>query len=602
MTPNTVELFQPESSRLAVPATTTLVLVDGTVCGRLAPLEIVRGAWPDFGWARLVYHPDAVEQIEERFGMGRSVCLQQLYNDRSPQTGTSGLTLFSGHIETVETTIDAAGERVEILARDFSAVLERITVYGRHVRQDSGRIALVAGLDTTFNPNGQGNASPQPVAVAGQSYTAFAAESAGARLWTCAEAIGYLLCQYLPSGALLCPDPVQLEAVTDHQLVRDLDVTGLSLLEALHRCCEPAGLAFRFVPCPRPNGPSQMIVFYRNGRGRTAELNCQPRGEALNLARTNVATLRSKRQRWPVTHRYIGQGDFKVYEATFDLVKAWDPALEGTDLDAFSPSTNPDFHEVKDVYRKWCLNEAGDYTAAPYNQGEPFDLAAVFAGADYVRRRRRFWPALTANAQGGSLGYRLEMSNDGGLTWSEYAYAFDNLLDECGIWLSSDRLDMDTWVAAQRDRLTFRLTASIVSDERLTAIVADGPLGSTSPVIDHMVTLPRQFRYRKVSAQSAFAPVGPTGGVSADEVDDSAALREYVRRLAAASAPVFETLDVQTLGLALHLQPGDRVTSSPDSRDLLGSRRDVRSLFWIAFVRLDFVRQCTRLTIARCRF
>jgi hypothetical protein len=602
-------MFQPEFSRQAVPATTTTVLVDGAVCGALAPVELVRGSWPHFGWARLIYAPSgqpgadaiALEHIEDHFGMGRTVCLQQLYGGRSLRAATSGIAVFTGQIETIETTVDSDGERVEIVARDLSAAFERITVYGRRIRQGSGPTATVTGLDTTFNPSGQGNASTEPITAEGRTYTAFAARATAGRPWSCAEAIDYLLCEYLPQGCVHQPGLKQLKALTDNHLACDLDVTGLSLLEALHRCCEQAGLVFRFVPHSMPNGPEQAIVFYRNGHGRAVELNCQSQRQTLSISRTNLATLQSTRRFYPVTHRYIGQGDFKVYEATFDLVKAWDPALEDENAATFSPSTNPDFYRVKDVYRKWCLNEAGDYTVAPYNQGEPYDLSVVFGGADYVQQRRRFWPALTANAQGRSLGYGLQMSNDGGLHWRDYACAFDNLLDECGVWLSGDRLDTETWVAARRDTLRFRLTASIVSDERLTSIVVAGPVGSTAPVVDHVITLPRRFRYRHVSAESVFAQAVRTGSAAADQVDDGAALYDFIRRTAATSPQVFETLEVQTPSLTLHFQPGDRVTSSPDSRDLLDSRRDNRSLFWIEGVHMDFAAQCMRLSVSRRR-
>jgi hypothetical protein len=350
-----------------------------------------------------------------------------------------------------------------------------------------------------------------------------------------------------------------------------------------------------------PTGPSQAIVFYRNGRGRAVELNRQMPGETLSLSRTNVAALHSRRDLYPVTHRYVGQSDFKVYEATFDLVKAWDPALESTCYGKFSASTEAEFSKAKDVYRKWCLNEAGDYTVTPYNQGEPFDFSAVFESADYVQRRRRFWPALTTNPQGQSLGYFLEVSYDDGAQWREYIYAFDNLLDECGVRLTGDRLGIDTWVAALQGHLRFRITASVVSDERLTSVVANGPVGSTIPVVDHLVTLPRQFRYRRVSAQSVFAQASQETIGPPDEVDDGPALHDFVRRTAAVSPQVFETIEVETPSLRLHFEPGDRVTSGPDSRDLLGCRRDNRSLFWIDRVQMDFQQQCTRLTVARQR-
>ncbi len=62
---------------------------------------------------------------------------------------------------------------------------------------------------------------------------------------------------------------------------------------------------------------------------------------------------------------------------------------------------------------------------------------------------------------------------------------------------------------------------------------------------------------------------------------------------------IIETIDVQTPIIATHYEVGDRVTTSPDSRDVLGVRRDSRSIFWIDRVRMDFEKQCTDLRILR---
>jgi len=376
---------------------------------------------------------------------------------------------------------------------------------------------------------------------------------------------------------------------------------SLPLLEALHRCCATVDMQFQFVPRLVETRPHQALVFYRNGRGRAIELNCQPAGGRLGLSRTNTAAFRTERQFYPVTHRYIGQGDFKTYEATFDLVKAWDPALEDTHYSTFSPSTNPQFNQVRDVFRKWCLNEAGDYSAAPYNQGEAFDFSTVFGGASHLTRRRRFWPALSTDKQGRSLGYVLEVSWDDGAHWWQYAHGFNSLLDECGIWLSSDQLDINTWIAAMKDGLRFRITASVLSDERLTRTLVDGPVGSTVPVVDHILMLPRQFRYRRVTRHSVLAQTAPEALGTPDEADDTDALGQFVRQRAEGSASVIETTDMQTPALILHLRPGDRVTSSPDSRDLLGTRRDNRSLVWIDRVQVNFREQRTHIKTQRRR-
>ena len=572
---NTIEVFQPEYTSLALPASTVMVSLDSVPCDELEPVELVRSGPPEFSWARLAARRDA-------FAMGQTICLHQLCNRNAPESTVAAVPLFVGRIESIETAIDAQGPRVEVVARDFSAVLDRITVYGQRVRGGDGGTMFLAGLDTIFNPQGRGNAAAGP---------AFGVDDKQAPPWSCAEAISYLLGEYVRSSDLYRPGLDPLRALTDGRLLRDLDVTGLSLLDALHRCCDAAGLQFRFVPRSGETGPDQAIVFYRNGRGRAIELNCQPFGQPLSLSRTNVATLRCKRDFHPVTHRYIGQGDFKTYEATFELLGAWDPALEDTDYTKFSASTNPQFHEVRDVYRKWCLNEAGDYGLPPH------DFSTLFEGAAYIRRRRRFWPALSTDGQGRSLGYFLEVSFDAGLHWWQYVGAFDNLLDECGVWLAGDQLDVDTWVAALKGALRFRITASVVSDERLTCIVADGPVGSTAPVVDHIVTLPRRFQYRKVSSQSVFAP-SPN---APDVADDSEALYEFLRARAEASRPVIETAQVQTPALTLHVHPGDRVTSSPDSRDMIGGRYDNRSRAWIESVRIDFRKQSTHLNVVRQR-
>ena len=290
-----------------------------------------------------------------------------------------------------------------------------------------------------------------------------------------------------------------------------------------------------------------------------------------------------------------------MFEATFELVEAWEPAKEDGHYEKFSPLTNEKFHQVKDVYRKWCLNEAGDYSGQPYNGGEAFDFSRIFQSGNYLSRRRRFWPALSSDKTGRSLGYFLQVSYDNGQHWWQYMYAFNNLLDECGVWLSGEQIDADTWFAALRGVLKFRITASVVSDERLTCTMADGPVGSAADTIDHIITLPRRFRYRKVSGQSIFKNSTDESIGKPDEVDDGDALRSYVRRLAASSSALIETIDVQTPYPAYDYHPGDRVVTGPDSRDMLCSRLDNRSVHWIERVHIDFAEQCTNLKILRRR-
>lgn len=606
---NTIDYFQSEQMQLSLPAAYVSILVDGNLCPILEVIEIIRSGWPEFGWAKLAYNPTAhadtdakaAEDVIDEFAAGKTVSIRQYYNADLCSSAIFGLSIFSGQIESIETQRTADGEKLEITARDFSVNLKRLSVYGQRLANEDGSSIFLAGLDTIFNPDGKGNANQTAIDLDGKSYTVFYDESIQGRFWTCAEVIDYLLCEYAPAGQLKTPSFSRLQALTENQIVRDLDVTGLNLTEALHRCCERIGLKFKFVPRMAENGPGQAIVFYRAGAGRIVELNCQPAGQQLGISKTNIAQLNSRKKFWPITHRYLGQGDFKIYEATFDLIKAWDSSLEGTDYNKLSPTTNPDFYQVKDVYRKWCLNDAGRYSDAPYNQGDAFDFSKIFQSNNFIQRHRRFHPSLTTDKLGRSLGYYLEVSYDNGQSWRQYLYAFNILLDECGVWLSSDQLDIETWIAALRGFLRFRITASVVCDERLTAVVTDGPVNSTAPVVEHLMTLPRQFKYRKVSDQSVFAGATDEALGAPNEIDDSIALYEFVRHTTEMSHEVIETFDIQTPSLMLDYQVGDIVSTSPESRDLLACRCDNRSTSQIVRVQMDFEKQCTNLKIVRQR-
>ena len=85
------------------------------------------------------------------------------------------------------------------------------------------------------------------------------------------------------------------------------------------------------------------------------------------------------------------------------------------------------------------------------------------------------------------------------------------------------------------------------------------------------------------------------------EVDDTTALYEFVRKKAQVESEVIETIDIQTPYLVFDYQVGDKVTSSPESRDLLDIRSDNRSISRIKRVQIDFRNQCTNLKIFRQR-
>jgi hypothetical protein len=272
-----------------------------------------------------------------------------------------------------------------------------------------------------------------------------------------------------------------------------------------------------------------VLQFYRWGDGRRTFLRHQQAGEKLDVAKTNVAQCFLQTNRPAETIRVIGRGAAKRFEATFELVGGWDPNLEENNYDLYSPATNPNFRTVRDVFRKWVLNEGGDYTGEPFNRGAAYDFSSVFGNANFNAHRRRFSPCLSANALGKSLGYYLEISYDGGDTWQEYSGAFDHLLDECGVYLNSSQMDLLMWYAIKKELLRFRITATVEADESLEAMVYDGPQKSARPVRTYVVELGHEFQYHQVTAASIFHNATGDEFGRPGECDDRESMRGLLR-------------------------------------------------------------------------
>jgi hypothetical protein len=601
---NVIDFFQPQNNDLSVGAFTAGVYLDGQWCDFLIPEKIIFAAEPDFNQAVLNCYPAdnelLPEEIVSNLCCGQKIVIKTVYDAGLGQSRPQELPIFAGTIEIVDTEIAGDKQKIEIIAKDFSAKLKRRTVYGRTICSSGNQAIFIAGADTVFNPSSQPNASFQNITQNSRNFKAFASGDNEGRFFSCAEAIYYLLCSYIPAGELVIPTLAQLETLTGGQNIIDVDVTGLNLIDALRRCCKQAGLRFKFVPALSQTGPAEAIVFFKPGNSREVELNCQQTREKINITGTNIAELTGRKKLSPVTNRYIVQGDYKIYEATFDLVKGWDSSLEENDYDKYSPASNENFNQVRDVWRKWVLNEAGDYSQSPYNQGEPFDFSEIFERSPFIQKRRRFLSCLTAGASGTSLGYNLEISYTNGSHWWPYMGSFKVLVDECGIWLSAERFDCDMWFAILKGYLKLRITASVMSDERINFTACDGPVNSTLDVVDRIITLPRRFKYRKVSPQSIFINNTEQNLGIADETDDTPSLVEYTRSLSDSNRSDIEQLRIKTLLPSPLFSPGDRITASPDSRDILGVKYD-NNLCLLEKAELDFIAQQSILTIVKRR-
>ena len=524
----------------SVRAAAVLVELDGQEAPWLEVMEINRCRGPRLNRAglRLLPHVSGVqgrlENTAKLIQPGRRIRISMVCQSESVADNLMTWPLFAGIVVEGDGRMSGTNETVEIIATDELVLQNNTPIDGIRVRKGDDETAYVRSDEAVFNKDGRGNRTKEKVTVDGLDYWAFEPDSKNAREWTIAAAIRYIVSEHLGGNSISEVGIAFLEG--QGQIVRDVDVWGLGPLTAIERLCDKAGLQFRVECVPGEDGEiEQVLQFYRQGQGREIYLHHQRAGEKLDMTQTNLIGSRINVKKAGTTIRVIGQGAVKRFESTFEMAEGWDQSLEINDYELYSPTTNEEFAEYQDVFRKWVLNEAGDYEGEPFNQGQAYNLSGLFGTENYAQKRRRFRPGLSRTTAGepfgllsGAIGYYLEISYNGSDTWQPYGGAFNVLTEECGIYLSGNQFEADVWVAICKDKLRFRITCAIDADEPLEVIARDGPIDCVRPVRTEVFDLGNEYKYQQVSSSSIFASDGFETG-QADAVDDSERLRGYLR-------------------------------------------------------------------------
>ena len=544
---------------------------------RLDRLEWALGAapraWFAAGFGRSPQRGDdlRLEHLAPQIRPGRAVRAVLLRGGVLPGAARQDLVLFEGRIASVEMSLDADGEALRFEAEDPAAELLRRRIGGQRAWTTGGGAVRVDGLPLVFNPDGRPNASADPYDPGtGDPVTIFApdAPAVAAAAWTLAEAVAYLLAEHGAAEAVDVPAPGEVRAAIGALGIRDVSLEGRTLAEALEALLDLAGARPVVAVEPGLDGVSRRLEFWRPDRAPAGWLAHQPPGGRFDPAATTFAGLTARMHFESAPRRYVARGDRKFYESTFDLVEGWDDALTTYDPDDFSPSANAGFVAVRDVFRKWVLNEAGDYSAAPYSRGPAPDLATLFEGAPYVRRRRRLRPCLSRDALGRSHGVYVEVSLDGGESWERMNLAARVLTGECGLVLTDDPLPPRYLAAAMRSQVRVRVTATIESDSCLAAESA-GDGAADLPGRTRHLHVPAGYRFRRVAPTSRFC-----GAASADEVDDTARLEDLVRAAHEADRRTPAPTRVEVPYLALGHRVGERLLGVRGRRLDLAQQHD----------------------------
>jgi hypothetical protein len=574
---NTTAFYAPSAAPVRVAAPLVRVALDGRTQPRLRA-EWVEHRLGEAPRARLsaALGRDALagddlrlEQAAARLRPGQAVTVTLLGGGTPGDADAGDLVLFEGRIGRVDLDLAADAESLAVEAEDPAADVLRRRVAGRRGVTAAGTVARVDGLPLVFNPDGRAGAAADLFDPGtGDGHRVFAPDGAADAVpWTLDEAVAYLLAEHGASADVDVPAPSEVRAALPPLVLRDVSLEGRTLADALAALLDMAGARLVVSAEPGAAGVSRRLDLWHPGRAPAGWLAHQSPGAAFAAGATTHATLSARLHFEAAPRRYVARGDRKVYESTFDLVAGWDAALETYDPDDFSPSAAGDaFAPRRDVFRKWVLNETGEYAAAPYNRGPAPDLAAVFEGAATVARRRRLLPCVSRDSLGRSRGVAVEVSLDAGESWEQPALAARVLSDEAGVALTDDPLPPRYLAAAMRGLVRVRVTAALESDACLAADAGDDAAG---PGCTRHVHVPAGYRFRRVTAGSRF--FGDTGG---GETDDAARLADLVRAAHDADLRSPAPARINVPWLALGHRVGQRLLGVRGRRLDLARRHD----------------------------
>ena len=295
-----------------------------------------------------------------------------------------------------------------------------------------------------------------------------------------------------------------------------------SIKDILTKLLGSVGLIIQRDQIRESNSIVERRVFRPIARGRKVHLAWANNKHALG----HVLEIDTKRPTQE-TVKWITHADGWLVESSFDLIKAWDPGLEGQTDETYSKSDNSDFATYANVFRLWALNEDGQFSHPPYNQGDAFNLTSFFGQGSIVPQHLRFLPALTLDDSETRRQPIVEMSTDGGGTWLSYPGSPIIRMDQAAIYLNDTTLPSEFLAAAQANNAKIRVTASLQSP-----LSVQSQRWSGNPFSKEVSTQEFQlgdaFRFAKVSSQSIHYEDILAGDLQAIEYDQTDAMSNWL--------------------------------------------------------------------------
>ena len=520
---------------------------------------------------------DGVLSMEQAIPPGTlSVGLDDVVIVAIPLGGGRVLVIFRGRIATIDASFSEAGEGATVTALGPRQALDNTDLRGAAFANPSGGI-LATDQPLLFNPDNLGNYDSAASAANGRPLFGDPVEpgdggDAYAGHWHLGDFWRYVVGNFAPGGDSRLPSAAGVPELHDDDdaVLPPTDVDGMKPSQALDMVLGSYGLEWwadpfvivnRWSVFGEPPLPSFRIVSPDAAPLKSVRLQEPGDDFSRNASNVNAGSM-SFSTRFSTNHWRI-EGDFKEYEACFELVKLWTDQQEGTvsgDPDKGSRAHEDYEIDLDHVYRQWGLNEDGHWSGR-----DVFDFETFFGEGTWTRRRRRFHHPY-AETDDEPRKCIVEVKNtdlDG--NWHRVGSATIRLLnDRCGIYF--DMTDVDGTNArvviedgppqALKDLTHVRITAIVQSDDRVTYDAPKQDSAASSQTITRRAE-DDTFRWIKRHESSAY---GSTTELVRDDAAAGGPMEEAAGKLRKRS-------ESQELGVGFSMpwldftcRVGDRVT------------------------------------------
>lgn len=461
------------------------------------------------------------------------------------ENGSEDLIIAWGRIVKFREVINRDVEQLEVVARLDHHLIGGLLQY-YHTYDVIGDAVMVVEDDIVFNPviddKVESNLSSDYefegffIFVDPESMRTTAARSTqgqAAQAWYLHEAV-YYICKLLFDmrnlGAFTLPDKDHLFKVFenfDEALFKNVRIPlGSSLPSALDKLLKPFGYSwYPSTKIDKDGNVQNVLEFFELGKGTNLDVYLERPGNRIDNLNTNLDDFSCEYSVADLTNQVAAFSKKILREGTFELHKGWDEDLDVTDLDDLKRENLDAQPELRDVGRKWVLNEAGDYTGLRTEITQYTDLTDLLG--DYVVKRRKLETPVTRRDSDANNLITVDWMNPETEEWEPVKWSFSILERECGIYIEGDQPPEALWDLVQEDPSTarIRVTASIRGDSRTWTFADKQDSSPNGQVIESIIDLSSEFDDRAVlktgSLQSKFKD-DPS-----DEIDPESQMELY---------------------------------------------------------------------------